>query len=382
MDFTDPKKFSFTQTSQEFLSRRDQSFDLVRTTGSIEVRTSDNAFGSYIHVDLDIHGSDSRLTNSQALGIAKTDSTLLIKTPKQLSKDLTSGALTDGPCLHVSTIITLASGASLENLGIKSESIPVIFRPGLDYAESRVVETKTHFDSMSSYSRETVIDVSSASVTGSFPLYDLLSIYTNSGSVDVEIVPKKASRQSVKPAVLRLSSNSGSVRARTSTVSVPDRDYQTSISTSSGSIEVEVLHGLRTSLRSINGRISAHLHPYGHNDSKTSIEVHATRSSLDVTLHPSISHPTASLKKLYGYYRSVSGSLTLFYPAQWQGTVEGTTLSGGVDLDWKGLKIIRDGKYGHLSRSIEAVHGEGEGKLEFHASSGRVHLSGGESGGP
>jgi len=379
LDFTDPTKFAFTQESQR-IRQPDHSFHLVHTIGSIEVRNAEKSAGSYVHVDLDIRGSNAQLISSDALGIAKTDSSLTVTTPKQLPNGMVLDRGMKMPCIQVSAIITISPGARLEDFGIDSETLSVIFRPGLDYAESRVVETKTQFDSVSTYSRETIINVISASVTGSFPLYDLLSIHTNSGSIHADIVPHNASRENVKPAVLRLSSNSGSVRSRTSTTSVPDRDYQTSISTSSGSIEAGILHGLRTSLRSINGRVTADLYPCGHNDSRTDIEAHSTSGGMDVTLHSSISHPTAPLKKLYGYYRGVSGSLTIFYPAQWQGTVVGTTLSGGIDIDWQGLKIVKDGKEGYVKRAIEAVRGEGEGRLEFHETSGSFRL-GGESGG-
>ena len=380
MDFTNPTKFSFTQVSRDNANQLDPRLSYVKTLGSIEVRNTGESTGSYIHVDLDIRGSDSRLTSPEALGIAKTDSSLVLKTPKRFTTNGIPNRAIPVPCLYISAVITINSRAKLEKLGIDSASLAVIFRPGLDYAESRVVETKARFDSTSTYSRETVINVNSASVTGSFPLYDLLSIHTDSGSINVDILPKNASRAAVKPAVLRLNSNSGSIRNSIATNAVPKRDYQTSISTSSGSIEAQVLHGLRTSLRSINGRITAHMYPYGHNDSRTDIEVHCTSGGIGVTLHPSISHPTTPLKKLYGYYRGVSGSLSLFYPAQWQGTVVGNTLSGGVNLDWQGLRTVKDRKDGHVKRQIEAVRGKGEGKLEFHSSSGSVQLRG-ESGG-
>ena len=380
MDFVDPTKFTFAQISEEPLNSANQIFNFVRITGSIEVRNRQKSSGSYVHADLDIHGSDSRLIGAESLKIAKTDSSLILHTPKRLPREVTPDEANIVPCLHISAVLTIAAGARLENLNLNSETLSVRFQPDLDYAESRVVDTKTNFDSMSTYSRETIIDVHSASVSGSYPLYDLLSIHTNSGSINTEIVPKNASRETVKPAVLRLSSNSGSIRSRTSTISVPDRDYQSSFSTSSGSIDAVTLHGLRTSLRSINGRVTADLHPYGHNDSRTDIESHCTSGAMDVSLHSSVSHPTAPLKKLYGYYRGVSGSLNIFYPAQWQGVVEGTTSSGGVDLNWQGLKVIKDGKDGFIKRRIEAVRGEGEGKLEFHETSGRTRLSG-ESGG-
>ena len=380
MDFTDPTKFTFSQISEGSLNPPNQIFSMVHTTGSIEVRNSEKPSGAYIHLDLELQGTDSRLTGADTLKIAKTDSSMVLQTPKRLARRAASDEALTVPCLHISALLTIAVGARLENLNINSETLSIIFQPGLDYAESRIVDTKTQFESVSSYSRETIIDVRSASVSGSYPLYDLLSIHTDSGSINTDIIPKNASREVVKPAILRLSSTSGSVRSRTSTISVPDRDYQSSVSTSSGSIDVGFLHGLRTSLRSINGRVTANLYPYGHNDSRTDIESHCTSGAMDITLHSSISHPMAPLKKLYGYYRGVSGSLSLFYPAQWQGRVEGTTSSGGVDLNWQGLKVIEDGRDGLIKRRIEAVRGEGEGKLEFHETSGRTRLSG-ESGG-
>lgn len=375
LGFSDPRKFAFTQLSEELPRSPNQLFDHVRTVGKVEVRNAVQNIGSYIQVDVEIRSSDVRLTSSE-LRVEKDDSTMVIKTPKQMPVGADSDRAAVPPCVNISAVISIAPGAKLENFGLDSETLSVIFHPGLEYAESRVVETKSQFKTMSTYSRETIIDVSSASVTGSFPLYDLLSIHTNSGSININVDPKNASTENVKPAVLRVTSNSGSVRANTATNSVPNRDYQTSMSSSSGSIDAAILHGLRTSLRSINGRVTADVYPYGHNDSRTDVEAHCTSGSMDITLHSSLSHPTAPLKKLYAYYRGISGSLTLFYPAQWQGTVEGTTASGGIDLDWEGLKVVKDGKEPWVKRTIEAIRGKGEGRLVFYSTSGRVTLSG------
>ncbi|KAL6713484.1 hypothetical protein ACLMJK_008949 [Lecanora helva] len=378
MDFTDPNRFAFTQKSQGTANQIQRTSGSVKIIGSVEVRNTVRLTGSYVHVDLDIRGSDPQLNS--ALAVAKTDASLVIKTPEKLATNRVSVGAVQVPCLYISAVITINTGAKLQKLGITTESLAVLFRPGLDYSESRVVGTKTQFDSKSSYSRDTIIDVASASVTGTFPLYDLLSIHTNTGSISVDVVPKNASRVTVKPAALRLSSNSGSVRNTIPTSSVPDRDYQTSISTSSGSIDAVILHGLRTSLRSINGRISAQLYPYGHNNSRSDIEVHSTSGNKDIRIRPSISHPLDPLRKLYGYYRGVSGSLNLFYPAQWQGSIDGTTSTGSINLNWQGLKVVKDGSDGSAKRRVQAVRGKGEGRLEFHETSGSFRLAG-ESGG-
>jgi len=376
--YTDPKRFAFTQLSEELPNYPVKDLGHLRTVGSIEVRNAVEATGSDIQVELEIRSSDARLTMD--VGVEKDGSNLRVKTPKGMREGILSDTADYTPCLNISAVIWIPLKTKLENLDINSEKLDVVFHPGLDYAESRVVETKTKFDLRSTYSRETTIDVDSASVIGSYPLYDLLSVHSNSGSIHIRIDPKNASTANVKPAVLRVTSNSGSIVASCSTAAVPDRDYQTTMSISSGAIDAVILHGLRTSLRSISGQITANLYPYGHNDSRTDIEVHETSGSIDIALHSSLSHPTAPLKKLYAYYGGSSGSLTLFYPAQWQGTVEGTTSSGSIDLDWQGLKVVKDRKERWVKRTIEAIRGEGEGKLVFYETSGSVKL-GGESGG-
>lgn len=385
-NFVNTAKFAFSQVSQDG-HHRGSDIKPVSIRGDIKVRPAEQSGGAGIRIDLDLHGSDSQITGSEWLGIVKTDSTLFLKTPRWMPVDESSASTQHSPCIYISATIWIAPGTTLETFGIDAETLSVNFFPGLDYAitqstdisvfsASLSIKANSTPSKLSINSRETTIDISSGSVTGSYPLYDLLSIHTDSGSIDVMIEPKEASRESVKPAVLRLTSNSGSVRAVTSTVTVPKRDYRADVYTSSGSIDVTLLHGLRTSLRSINGRITANLYPVGDNDTRTDIESHCTSGSTDITLHSSISHPSAPLKKLFAYYGSTSGSLDLRYPAQWEGTVVGTTLSGDIEIDWPGLRIVKDRKKTWLKRKIVGFKGSGEGKLVFSDSSGRVTLKG------
>ena len=202
-----------------------------------------------------------------------------------------------------------------------------------------------------------------------------------SGSIDIDVDPKDADEDNVQPAILRLSSKSGSIRALTSTISVPARDYQTTLRSLNGGIDATLLHGSYTSLRSLNGRINADLYPYGHNNSRTNINTHCQSGSTDITVHPSLSHPTDPIKKLYSEHHGSSGSVSLWYPAQWQGTIKGSTLSGSIDVDWDGTKVVRDEKKGWIKRTIEAVRGEGESQLTFSSKSGSLNLGGDGGGG-
>lgn len=362
----------------------------VIQVGKIEVRVADQDSSSNIRVDLDIRGSDPQLTSFEALGIEQTDSTLIIKTPRHMHSNAASDIVDELPCIFVSATIWISPGTTLENFGINAETLSVIFQPGLQYSVKNRTEIYAHAAALSIEaheppaveltSRDTIIHVKSGSVTGSYPLYDVLDISTISGSIDVTVEPKEASKEKVKPAVLRLSTTSGSINADTSVISVPDRDYQAAVSSVNGGINVKLLHGLRTSLRCESGHITADLYPYGHNDSRTDIQTKCTSGSTDITVHPSITHTSDPLKKLYAGHHGLSGSVNLWYPASWQGLVQGTTASGSISLDWQGLRIVKERKGGWVKKIIEAVRGEGEGRLTMFTTSGSIRL-GGDSGG-
>lgn len=386
-DFNKPTELAFAQKSHD-PKRRGREYDFVRTFGKVEVLKEDSL--STIRIALDVRSSDPQLTSSESLSIVKSGSALTVKTPRGVARVSLSDGRAESPCIYVAATISIPPGTTLENLGINTETLSVTFFPGLDYAITNCTEINAHSASLSLStdeppsvdinSRETNIHLNSGSVTGSYPLYDVLDISTISGSIDIDVEPKDANKDNVQPAILRLSSKSGSIRALTSIVSVPARDYQTTVKSLNGGIDATLLHGSRTSLRSLNGHINADLYPYGYNDSRTDINTHCQSGRTDVTVHTSISHPTDPMKKLYSGHSGLSGSLNLWYPAQWQGTVKGSTLSGSIDLDWDGLKVVKDEKKGWIKRVVEAVRGEGESELIMSGKSGSVSL-GGDSGG-
>lgn len=380
-EFNKPSELAFAQESHD-PKRLDPGFNYVRTVGKVEVVKQDSP--SNIKITLDIRSSDPQLTSSESLSILKSGSALTVKTPRRAPRESSSSA--EPPCMYVAATVSIPPGTTLENLGINTETLSVTFFPGLDYAITNSTEINAHSSSLSLSAdeppsidikhRETNIHVISGSIRGSYPLYDVLDISTTSGSIDIEVEPKDADEDNVQPAVLRLSSKSGSVRAITSIVSVPARDYQTSLESSSGGVNAKILHGSRTSLRSLSGHIKADLYPYGHNNSRTDINTHCQSSSTDVTVHSSLSHPTDPIKKLYSGHHGLSGSVRLRYPAQWQGAVQASTLSGSIDLDWDGLRIVRDEKKGWVKRVVEAVRGKGDGQLVISSNSGSVKLGG------
>lgn len=260
--------------------------------------------------------------------------------------------------------------------------------PHFDYSSSSTLlpapmSSPLPCPSGSSESRETVIDLTSNSVTGTYSLYDLLSIHTTSGSIDITLSLKNASSSAPKPAVLDLSTSSGSIRVKTTALrfssNIPDREYRSSISSSSGSIDAQLVHGSHTSLKTHSGHVNAELTPFGPNTSRSDIETHTNSGGTEITVHPLAVNASQPLRKLYAGYHHGSGSLSVQYPSTWQGKVEGKTMSGGVNVDWDGLRIVRDQK-GYVWREIEAVKGEGEGILRFNGYSGSVTLRGDSDG--
>ncbi|KAL8829108.1 MAG: hypothetical protein Q9191_002196 [Dirinaria sp. TL-2023a] len=234
--------------------------------------------------------------------------------------------------------------------------------------------------------RETVIDMQSGSVTGSYSLYDLLSIHTTSGHIDITVSLHNASSEDPKkPASLHLSTASGSIRVRTSHLSsysssssssqIPDRQYETEISSRSGSLDAILVHGTHTSLKTNSGSITAALSPHGPNSTRSEVLTSSNSGHTDVTVYPLLGDASAPVRQLYADYRHGSGGLVLSYPSMWEGTVQGTTASGGINVKWDGMRVVKDRK-GLIGREFEAVKGQGEGVLKFKGYSGHVELSG------
>ncbi|KAI0909135.1 hypothetical protein F4823DRAFT_563141 [Ustulina deusta] len=113
--------------------------------------------------------------------------------------------------------------------------------------------------------RRIILQATSKSISGSYPLYDLLSIATESRSISVAVAPHSASSEDPsRPASLEPKSSSGSVHVTFPGTFVepsgnPVREYITSVSTQSTSISGTLPLGSHTSLDSRSGSLSAEL---------------------------------------------------------------------------------------------------------------------------
>ena len=393
--FQHPTTFVFTQVVRNTHDSRyaeEMTYNQVRTSGEIHVRPTTEDLQDNVRVDIVMHFSESGMMRS--MGWDSNTNSLLLYTPSHVSTDASSST---PPCTWSNVTIWIAAGAKFDAFLIETESFSVTIHDGFSFdskamkistiSNAVVFPSKQSTASVYNY-RRVVITTVSGSVTGAFSLYDLLSISSVSGTINIDLEPKEAAEHASVPAQLHIETISSTVYVNTPAIVgadgaspygvIPDRDYRTFVSSTSGSQYVNVIHGSETILHSVSGTIHANLSPYGSPSIKSNIDVVTKSASIEVTVLSSISHPGQGIKNLHGTYKRLSGSLKLRYPGEWEGEIEGTTLSGSLDIDWPGLRVIRDGRRGGSGyRVFEAIKGHGDGLLYFDGVSGSTELIGG-----
>ncbi len=353
----------------------------VQILGEVRIRPGTDQAGANVRVDVDYHVSDHSLMSY--IYLERLDSGLKIVLP-----DSVWGL--HQPCLSIIATIWVPPGLAIDNMVIETINLGIQYHPSLNYT----VHNTTSISSISGpihmssplpdfYSRKTIIRTTSGSVTGSYPLYDLLSIDTASGSVQIDVDPREAAKNNPAPAEFIVNAASASVQAHypiyRPVADIPDRDYRVSIRTMSGSIRGTYLHGSTSSFDAISGSIVATLAPYGPVSRKTNIHTSCQSSSTHLTVCPSLTEPDAPMRNLHSLHEYSSGSLRLHFPAMWEGAIEGRTMSGSINVHWEGVRIIRQGREGFgpwkylLARKGDE---QAQGRIEFRGMSGSMDLEG------
>ena len=345
-----------------------------------------------IRVSLDVHLSDS--TIMQEIYWTPQDDSLVIRLPNQFYSE--SGS--SNPCMYIAATIWVAPYGTPKELIINTRSFSVIVDEDLSTnlktlsidAIAGSVTFPSRNSTLSNFNyREVVVKTVSGSIHGSFALYDLLQITSNSGSITIDVDPKDATEKDPLPAKLILETTSGTIRVDTPTIAgtnkafsssvIPARDYRTRITSVSGSVTVTLLHGSDTQLHTSSGSVHATLAPYGFIDSQSGIDVKTNSGTTGVTVLSSLSHPGHPMRHLCASYRQMSGSLSLTYPGEWEGGIEGTVLSGSVSYVWPGLQVLEDGTKGYGFKRFKAYKHFKDTRLTFESISGSVTLKGGST---
>lgn len=214
----------------------------------------------------------------------------------------------------------------------------------------------------------------SHSITGTYQLYDLLDLSTKSGSIVITVDVQPGD----KPAVLRLSSTSGSVHVRMVPASSEgiwsfwkkskgsdnmqekalnlDRVFNTDISTKSGSIGGTIIHGNggSTTISTGSGSHSLTIYPVGvsGSDPLSTLTTSAGSGSQHVKILSPSSVPgyqtnTAAIRSLkVSHTTTGSGSINAVYPSEWEGQLHAILKgSGSINARGQGLQVQQQGRH-------------------------------------
>jgi hypothetical protein len=226
------------------------------------------------------------------------------------------------------------------------------------------------FSMMLFNNRKQSVDAGVKGVDDKFDLLDLLAIHASSGRVRAAINPQLADERDPVPAELKILSQSGQILVDFPFFNLPKRDYQVSIDSQSGLVKGHIVHGQKTSVTSGSGGIDLQVTPF---DPKTSSSLQtesrsgAQRVSL---LSPATS---GTIKDMSSSHRSLSGALALRYPREWEGTIEGSTKSGKIQVHGSGVEVVRQ-ESDKLHHYLLARKGNGKSKLNFQTGSGGVDI--------
>lgn len=311
---------------------------------------------------------------------------LYMKAPTLLKKN---GRSRDKPCMGVFVTIFVRPDVRLHNFEIATENLNLLVEPGLFENTSQDAEsgpvyisnttdfTVVNGDVSVAYwsSRETRIDVISGSVKGTYDLYDLLSVRTRSGSVNIGVRPQAVDKTAPAPADFTASSNSGSIDVQFPTTAfdgkIPERDYRTRVETGSGSISGSYIHGSTSSFRTNSGSIRLKALPYSADTWVSTMKTQTGSGHTQVEVLPSFTQPGIPIRRMRSVHTALSAGVYVTYPQQWEGTIEGETKSGSMSV--RGRDVVPTKSYtGPAGKHIVARKGSGDGRLALSTKSGSM----------
>lgn len=261
-------------------------------------------------------------------------------------------------------------------------------------------------------SRHIEVQTTSGTISGIYPLYDYLGIESVSGSVHVAVTPQDASKEKPVPAQLEIKTTSGTVRTQYPIDGpdsrVPFREYITAVKTTSGTISGSFITGSKGQWHSESGGIRfdvlpiidtdldvAEFHTYSTSGSTlislldpiflgSSGDSEGPRAEPEAPWRPigekdpysEIIPPhlrvdiesTATAPKLHNLessHTTVSGSIQLQYPPQWEGMINAKSTSGSIRVEGKDVEIVKYTSHGWVKKEVVARKPKGSDGERF-----------------
>lgn len=337
----------------------------------------------------------------QVSGIAfvKSDDGLLLETPvmdRQRQEGVLAAVAELKTCLDLYVHIEVRPGLVLRNWAISAGNLDIIADAGLfdpvshDDASSPLrVHNSSSFNAVRGdlhveywSSRSTHIDLTSGSLQGTFALRDQLFMRLRSGSIDVDVVPKKADPKAPAPAEFRATSTSGSVKVEFPMAEeIPSRQYRTQAESSSGMVSGSYLLGEETSLQTISGMIQAALRPHYNASTKSMLTAQSRSGAVRLDIRDAsdargggdggvVERPW---KGSTHSVTTVSGAVSLQYK-DWSGVFEGQTISGSFSVKGKNLRIIEGDENSPLWKHVVAIKGIDGGRAVVKTHTGFIEM--------
>jgi hypothetical protein len=280
-------------------------------------------------------------------------------------------------CLGVSIVLYMAPGTTVETLNIEATHLGMQIHSGVDFSVTNTTSislTTGTLDAVSLNSRETRLKTTSGSISGKYALADLLLINTTSGSVNIDVEPRAATDANPSPAVFKASTHSGSMRIDFERKHIPEREYEVYLNTTVGSVGGSFIHGSKTEINSIAGSVSADIIPSKSGTYASTLDTRTHSGQMNITLRAPYRAKGTPMLGLASTHQSVSGGMGLRYPKEWQGNINGTSLSGELHLQGKELELLsKNDEPG--KNHVEAKKGNGGSSMLFDTVSGQCDVT-------
>jgi hypothetical protein len=367
-DYHDLAHFEFFEKFEDKEARSSNG----RFIGTLELLPAPQDQTSDIRLEVSISASDSIL--SESVQTETTKSSLKINLPRSWGR----GAMLES-CLRVNVSMFVRPGLVMEHLLLDLDVSKVQIPSAVDLNVTNTTRINVHAGGLDATpffsSRETRIDVGAGSVTGEYSLFDLLQIQTHAGSVTVNVIPKEADKEKPVPAVLTIGSDAGSVHAAFPPpgTGIPKREYHTTAWSHQGSINGNYIHGLNTTLESNAGSITADILPYAADSYESILHTRTDAGAQRINLLSPYTNAGTKIGGLTSSHLTHAASLTIEYPPEWEGQIEGRTGVGALTLRGD-VRIIKEGGVGPVGGYVLAEKGDGKSEMKFRTSAGSAFV--------
>ncbi|EME50029.1 hypothetical protein DOTSEDRAFT_68777 [Dothistroma septosporum NZE10] len=328
-----------------------------------------------------------------ASNLVKTKDSLLLQLPN-LKKP--QAGYSARPCMWVYVKIEVRAGVRLENWELVTGNLDINIEDGLFRrhegaedlsvldigASSTLSAIRGNMEAAYWSSRETRIDVISGSIKGEFALRDLLSLKSQSGSINVDVDPREADLDRPRPAEYVTQSQSGSIKTRfPSSGAIAKREYITRVEGQSSSLSGSYILGALSSFHTASGSIDLDLLPRFDREQPLTLRTDTRSGHTKIkVLTPQDYHGEPwSAAHTSHKTTSTSGSIDVVYPQEWSGYIEGQSISGSIDVTGKDVEIVSDEHRGPVFRHLLARKGvDGQGLIGLKSTSGSLNVRVGE----